>query len=159
EPNNDNWKARPITVLLTPPPDLVVTTVTPPPTAVGGDSYTVSWTVQNQGTSPTEDATVFDQVYLSDQPVLDAPAASEWLLGNIEHDGVVGPEQTYNAHATFALSPEISGKYVIVKTNTGRGGLEPTYEGPYTDNNSNWGRTLVTPLPPANLQVTEVSTQ
>ena len=25
ELNNDNWKARPITVLLTPPPDLVVT--------------------------------------------------------------------------------------------------------------------------------------
>jgi 6-phosphogluconolactonase (cycloisomerase 2 family) len=30
ELNNDNWKARPITVLLTPPPDLVVTSVTPP---------------------------------------------------------------------------------------------------------------------------------
>src|SRR4029077_10663213 len=63
ELNNDNWKARPITVLLTPPPDLVVTAVVPPPTAVGGDSYTVRWTVQNQGTSSTEDATVFDEVY------------------------------------------------------------------------------------------------
>ena len=30
ELNNDNWKARPITVLLTPPPDLVVTSVVAP---------------------------------------------------------------------------------------------------------------------------------
>src|SRR5207237_1391779 len=50
--NNDNYKARPITVLLTPPADLVVTSVSPQATAVGGDSYTVTWTVQNQGTSP-----------------------------------------------------------------------------------------------------------
>src|SRR5262249_24289852 len=54
--NNDNYKARPITVLLTPPPDLVVTSIIPPAAAVGGDDYTVQWTVQNQGTSATEDA-------------------------------------------------------------------------------------------------------
>src|SRR5262249_30207899 len=145
EPNNDNWKARAITVLLTPPPDLIVTEVVPPPTAVGGDSFTVSWTVLNKGTSPTEDATLYDEVYLSDQPVLNAPGARQWFLGNIEHDGFVGPGQIYNAQATFALSPEISGKYVLVKTNTGHGGIPPSWEGPYTDNNSNSGRTLVTP--------------
>ena len=56
ELNNDNWKARPITVLLTPPPpaplppDLVVSSVAAQPTAVGGDSFTVNWTVLNQGT-------------------------------------------------------------------------------------------------------------
>ena len=32
--------------------------------AVGGDDYTVQWTVQNQGNSQTEDAVLFDQVYL-----------------------------------------------------------------------------------------------
>lgn len=74
--NNDNYKARPITVLLTPPPDLIVTQVSPQATAVGGDSFTVAWTVTNQGTSPTEDATLFDQVYLSDNPVFNAPVPS-----------------------------------------------------------------------------------
>src|SRR5262249_23735419 len=49
EPNNDNYKARPITVLLSPPPDLVVTSVTPQATGIGGDDFTVQWTVTNQG--------------------------------------------------------------------------------------------------------------
>ena len=41
ELNNNNYKARPITVLLTPPPDLVVTSVVPDATAPGGDPFTV----------------------------------------------------------------------------------------------------------------------
>src|SRR5262249_31436392 len=147
--NNDNWKARPITVLLTPPPDLVVSSVTPQPTAVGGDAFTVRWTVTNQGTSPTEEATLFDQVVLSDQPTLNAPGANQWFLGTVEHDGIVDPGQSYSAQATFALSPEISGKYVIVATNTGEvddnGSIPPIWEGPYTNNNTNSGPTLVTP--------------
>jgi len=159
ELNNDNWKARPITVLLTPPPDLVVTSVTPQPTAVGGDSFTVNWTVANQGTSPTEDATLFDQVYLSDQPTFNAPGANQWFLGTVEHDGIVAAGGSYNAQATFALSPEISGKYVIVDTNTGNGTIPPTWEGPYANDNTNSGPALVTPLPPADLRVTSIVTQ
>ena len=107
--NNDNYKARPITVLLTPPPDLVVTKVSPQATAVGGDSYAVSWTVTNQGTSPTEDSVLFDQVYLSNHPVLNAPGAKQWFLGTVEHDGVVLAGGSYTAQQTFQLSPEISG--------------------------------------------------
>jgi YD repeat-containing protein len=159
ELNNDNWKARPITVLLTPPPDLVVTSVVPQATAVGGDAFTVAWTVQNQGTSPTEDATLFDDVYLSDQPTLNAPGADQWFLGKVEHDGIVASGASYNAQATFQLSPEISGKYVIVNTNTGDIDHAPTWEGPYTNDNTNDGPTLVTPLPPADLQVTSIVTQ
>ena len=53
EIDNNNYKARPITVLLTPPPDLVVTSVVPTAQAVGGDPFTVRWTVQNHGQSAT----------------------------------------------------------------------------------------------------------
>src|SRR4029077_17220976 len=67
--------------------------------------------------------------------------------------------ESYTAQATFALSPEISGKYVIVDTNTGGSGIPPTWEGPYTNNNTNSGPTLVTPLPPADLQVISITTQ
>ena len=119
---------------------LVVTSVTPQATAVGGDDFTVGWTVQNQGTSPTEDSTLFDQVYLSDQPNLNAPGANQWFLGSVEHDGVVASGGSYSAQATFQLSPEISGKYVIVNTNTGGEVgdtfIPPTWEGPYTNNNT-----------------------
>ena len=80
--NNDNYNDTPINVLLTPPPDLVVTSVTPQTTAVGGDPFTVSWTVQNQGTSATEDAILFDQVYLSNSPTLNAPGRPPVVPGD-----------------------------------------------------------------------------
>ncbi len=155
--NNDNYKARPITVLLTPPPDLVVTAVHPQATAVGGDNYTVSWTVQNEGTSPTEDSVLYDTVYLSNQPTLNAPGAKQWLLGVVEHDGAVAAGASYTAQQTFQLSPEISGTYVIVDTNTGGPNTLPTWEGPYTNNNTASASTLVTPLPTADLRVTSVT--
>ncbi len=163
ELNNDNWKAQPITVLLTPPPDLVVSSVTPQATAVGGDPYTVSWTVQNQGTSPTEDSILFDQVYLSDQSTLNAPGATQWLLGTIEHDGGVIAGGSYAAQATFQLSPEVSGRFVIVDTNTGGSigdtDYAPTWEGPYTNDNTASAPTLVNALVPADLRVTSIVTQ
>src|SRR5262249_47251488 len=149
----------PITVLLTPPPDLVVTAVAPPPTAVGGDDYDVQWTVQNQGTSPTEDATLFDQVYLSDRPTFNDPGARQWYLGTVEHDGVVAAGGTHPADHPSPLSPETSGLYVIVVANPGLGTIPPTWEGSYTDNNINSGPTHVVPLTPADLRVTSIVTQ
>jgi hypothetical protein len=178
--NSDNYKARPITVLLTPPPDLVVTNISPQPIGVGGENYTVNWTVKNQGASPTEDAILFDQVYLSDKPTFVPPdtgqdTGNQWSLGTIEHDGAVPAGGGYTAQQTFALAPDISGKYVIVVTNTGGFVIDPsldpalaieigthyapTWEGPYTDNNVTAAATLVTPRPPADLQVTSVVTQ
>jgi hypothetical protein len=77
ELNSDNYKARPITLLLAPPPDLAVTAVTAQPTAVGGDSFTVQWTVQNQGANPTEDAVWYDHVWLTDTPTLNASGGGQ----------------------------------------------------------------------------------
>ncbi|MEI9924484.1 MAG: hypothetical protein WDN50_13970 [Bradyrhizobium sp.] len=132
--NNDNYKARPITVLLTPPPDLVVTAVAPQATGIGGDSFTVSWTVQNQGSNPTEINQLFDQVYLSDTPNFVPPdsgdVGNQWFLGTVEHDGIVNPSGSYTNQATFNLAPEISGKYVIVVANTGTDLVAPTWGGP-----------------------------
>ena len=52
ELDNNNYKARPITILLTPPPDLVVTAVTASSAASSIQPLTVSWTVQNQFRPP-----------------------------------------------------------------------------------------------------------
>ncbi len=178
ELNNSNYKARPITILLRPPPDLVVTEVTPQATAVGGDSFSVSWTVQNQGTQATEDLTLFDDVYLSDVPTFVPPGGgndvgNQWFLGKVQHNGIVLPNETYTAQATFHLSPEITGRYVFVETNTGGRvsavadvlgfqldvgrRVPPTWEGPFTDNNVGMGATHVTALAPADLVVTSVT--
>ncbi|MGA2068563.1 MAG: CARDB domain-containing protein, partial [Thermoguttaceae bacterium] len=167
ELNNDNFKARPITILQTPPPDLVVTSINPQPTGLGGDDYTVQWTVTNQGGSATEDSVLFDQVYVSDQATLNAPGAHQWLLGTVEHDGAVAAGGSYTAQQTFQLSPEVYGKYVIVETNTGNTVLTataleitpPTYEGPYTTNDVTAVPAAINRLPPADLQVTSVTGQ
>jgi YD repeat-containing protein len=167
ELNNDNYKARPITILLTPPPDLVVSAIAPQPTGVGGDSFTVQWTVTNQGGIETEDDTLFDKVYISDNATLNAAGARQWLLGTVEHEGAVAAGDSYTVEQTFTLSPEVSGKYVIVATNTGNiverdwdyEYLPPTYEGPYTTNNTTVVSALVNRLPPADLQVTSITGQ
>ena len=161
--NNDNYKARPITVLMTPPPDLVVTSVTPQPTGIGGNDFTVSWTVQNQGNQPTEAGVLYDQVYLSDTPNFVPPdsnldVGNQWLLGTVEHDGTVLSNGSYTNQATFHLAPQISGKYVIVVANTGNPdtGAQPTWEGQYTNNNIGVGTTQVVPRPVADLRVISV---
>ncbi len=158
ELNNDNYKAAALTLLLTPPPDLIVTSVQPTATAVGGEPFDFSWTVKNQGTSPTEDSVLFDQVYLSSAPTLNAPGAAQWFLGTYEYDGVVTAGGTYTQSEEVVLSPEASGRYVIVVANTGFEDTPPTWEGPYTDNNTRSAPTFVTPRPPGDLQVTNVTT-
>src|SRR5207237_1344107 len=124
------------------------------------------------------DGVLFDQVYLSDTPVFVRPntgkdIGNQWYLGEVEQDGALGAAASYTAQATFHLAPDISGKYVIVVTNTGGTVIDPskdplldivvgtdvppTWEGPYTNNNVGTAATLVTQLPPADLQVTAVS--
>src|SRR5262249_38557471 len=76
DPNDlpsDNSKARPITVLPTPPPDLIVTSVNTPAAVAAGTSFTVSWSVLNQGAGTTEDSFWHDLVWLSDRPSLTTP--------------------------------------------------------------------------------------
>jgi subtilase family serine protease len=161
--NSDNYKARAVTVLLTPPPDLVVTSVVPTAQAVGGQPFTVTWTVHNQGSQPTEDADWGDAIYLSDGPAFDGPGVHMWFLGLIPHSGVLASGADYTAQQTFNLSPDVYGRYVTVVTNVaGLGaGYEPiipaTWEGPYTENNRRIASTDVTTAP-ADLTVTSVVT-
>ncbi|NIP85888.1 MAG: hypothetical protein GTO03_10145, partial [Planctomycetales bacterium] len=153
EIDNNNYKARPITVLLTPPPDLVVTSVAPDAAAVGGQPFTVSWTVTNQGRSRTEEDRWTDTIYLSDAPLLGAESVS-WQLGKLTHEGALGSGESYTATATFELSPAASGQFVIVDTNAGR----TAFEGPLTDNNRRAAPTNVVTPPAADLRVSTLVT-
>src|SRR5262249_7758635 len=64
---NDTYKARSIDVLA-PQPDLAVTSVKAPKQAKGGDTITVSWTVQNQATGVAQPTGWIDTVYLTNNP-------------------------------------------------------------------------------------------
>ncbi len=159
ELDNNNYKARPITILLTPPPDLRIQKINNieqievTPDAVGGDNFTVNWTVENIGAGATTEEKWFDRVYLSDSPTLNAPGSKQWSLGEFEHNGALTPGGTYSQTANFDLSPAAAGKYVIVDVNAG---LLSAWEGPYTNNNSDSTATNVTNNP-ADLIVKQVS--
>ena len=120
ELDNNNYKARPITLLLTPPPDLRIKPdagVVATPQAVGGDPFEVTWTVENFGSGETTDETWYDEIYLSDSRDPEAAGAKKWYLGEIKHTGGLTPGATYTETASFDLSPAAAGKYVHVDVN------------------------------------------
>ena len=86
EIDNNNYKARAIAVIGIPPepvlpPDLVIRTVLPDAQAYGGDAFTVTWTVENEGQGDTASAWN-DRVYLSDLPDPNDPKriAGCWVM-------------------------------------------------------------------------------
>ncbi|MGE3817844.1 MAG: putative Ig domain-containing protein, partial [Isosphaeraceae bacterium] len=151
EQDGNNYKAAAITVLQTPTPDLTVASVSPQASAVGGEPFTVRWTVKNIGSNATREDRWDDQVYLSNSPNLNDTGATRWLLGDrIRHEGRLGDGESYTAERTFLLSPDVSGTYVHVLAG-------PVWEGPYTNNNSLAAPTQVAPRAPADLRVASVS--
>ncbi len=163
DPNDvrsDNFKAAAVTILPQPPPDLIVTAVEAPAIAAAGTSYTLSWSVTNQGAGATLDTQWIDSVYLSNSPTYNLNNDSAQLdLGDFVHGGALAPGQSYTTQETILLSPAYSGQYIIVYTNsasqtTGEG----AWEGPYTNNNT---RSVPSDIytAPADLQVTSVVTQ
>ncbi|BBD63171.1 YD repeat-containing protein (plasmid) [Nostoc sp. HK-01] len=67
---NENNNVRVVPINLT-APDLVISSVTTPATASLGNSFEVSWTVKNQGTTaaPTD---WYDRIYISNDPTFDS---------------------------------------------------------------------------------------
>src|SRR5207244_2311303 len=93
EIDNNNFKARPITVLGSPPPDLVVKTVTASDHVAGGTSVNVTWTVKNEGLVATEEESWNDDIYLSDSPILGA--GHQFGLGSVVHSGKLDSRASY----------------------------------------------------------------
>ncbi|MDA8746284.1 hypothetical protein N9N28_16795, partial [Rubripirellula amarantea] len=112
--DGNNFKATPITVLLTPPADLQVTDVTADSVATGGEQVTVSWRVENRGTAPTDRERWADAIYISDDEFLDN---GDTLVFALPHDGAIDVGEDYDETATFTLPPSASGSYFLVRTN------------------------------------------
>ncbi|HEX8961620.1 MAG TPA: CARDB domain-containing protein, partial [Rhodocyclaceae bacterium] len=149
--DNNNYKARPISVLGLTPPDLAVTEVTAPATANGGDgSYSFSYTVQNRGDVFSGAWT--DSYYVSDNPDL-SKAKLYWLIGSCTQNRTMANGERYTVTQTVALDPAVHGAYLVVKTDANSNVRE-------TDESNNAGNagSIVT-AHPADLVVTSVETQ
>jgi subtilase family serine protease len=149
ELDNNNYKALPITILLTPPPDLVVTSVTPDASGHGGEPFSVSWTVENRGANATQENSWIDTIYLANAPTLE-DATSRLRLARVLHSGALSPGASYEGSVTVDLTPAARGQHVIVVTGSG------VWEGPFSDNNEHFAPTDVINSP-ADLVVRSIT--
>ena len=162
DPNNfqnDNYKARAITILA-PLPDLTVSSITAPKTAQGGNNVNISWTVSNIGNGPAQPTGWIDTVYLTNDPTNPlAQTAITMTLGSVTQNSVLNAGNSYNASLNVTLSPSAVGDYFVVYTDAPQPGESPgqfwVNEISYT-NNLLAAATTVTPVP-ADLVVTNVS--
>ena len=69
---------------------------------IGADTGNVSW---------------LDDVWLSDQPVLNAPGAHQWELESFQQTGGLAAGQSTTFTHTYQLAPNLFGKYLIVDVN------------------------------------------
>ncbi len=113
--DNNNYKARQILVIGS-QPDLVVSQVVAPPIAKGGDSITVSWTVENRGLIGAEPGGWMDRIYLSDNPNPKAKDAKTMLLGEKKRTLPLAAGASYTDSMTIPLSPSAAGLYIAVIT-------------------------------------------
>ncbi|MBK9336177.1 MAG: right-handed parallel beta-helix repeat-containing protein [Lewinellaceae bacterium] len=108
ENNNTRRSTNPTDVLNA---DLVVPQVAAPDTAGSGTSIPVQWTVKNEGMGSLLNINRTDQIYLSQQSVLDIGSAT--VLGGDVSGGTLLSAQEISRQANVVLPNGISGKYYV----------------------------------------------
>ncbi len=159
----NNTITEPIHVTLATPPDLQVTNVIAPERVRAGQSFDITFTVQNFGgdTVPTQNKWD-DLVYLSRDRFLDLRA--DRYLGGVGHSGGLLAGASYDVSGSYrapsGFDDETEEYYVFVVTDPVLSGrIGQVFE---LDAENNNDRHSVTPVifelpPPTDLQVTGVS--
>ena len=104
---DDQIAASSVFGIQTPPlPDLLVTNVVAPPDAFSGQSTTLTWTVENSGSGPTNVTTWTDQIFMSTDGTLDSSAI---LLGTLSHTGALAAGASYTGSTVVTLPAGVGG--------------------------------------------------
>jgi len=140
--------------LIIPYPDLAVSDVNAPTLTIDDPaSVTVSWTVENQGSGPSEVDSWIDAVVVSDNTT--AGDQDDIILAEFEHAGVLAVGDSYARSETFSLPPALTGRYhLFVRTD-----IEDTvFEDGFEENNAAESGQIfdVMPIPYADLIVADV---
>ncbi|WYM00653.1 MAG: Calx-beta domain-containing protein [Gloeotrichia echinulata CP02] len=96
-------------------PDLVVTGVNAPETGISGQSFAVSWTVQNNRYS-TGNRSWYDAVYLSRDQVFDR--STDIYLG-IKYQSNLATGESYTATQSFTIPRGLSGPFYVFAVTDG----------------------------------------
>ncbi len=140
--------STPFPVELSPTPNLQISTVITPAEAFSGQTDTLSWTITNAGSGPTDVGQWTDEVLLSQDGSLDS---SSVVLATVGHNGVLAPGGSYTSSATVTLPIGISGSYklFVVADEAGQ-----VYELGDASAHSGSAPVLVNLTPPPDLEVT-----
>jgi subtilase family serine protease len=112
EANNATASAAPSEIALQPAVDLVVTDVTPPAGAVSGQTFELSWTVQNQGPGTAGPRSWFDSVYLSLDQNLD-PSADHYV-GFFNRPSELAAGASYTQTVDIQTPQGIAGPFFVI---------------------------------------------
>jgi hypothetical protein len=82
---------------------------------VGGEPFSVSWTVQNIGDGAANGGW-FDHLYLSDQPTRIGAGVHVWDLGAFVRPQTLASGESYTNTQTLLLNPAAKGQYIIVES-------------------------------------------
>jgi subtilase family serine protease/uncharacterized membrane protein len=124
ESNNTYVHAVPLDVTPQPRPDLTVLTASSDPDAVAGGVLSVSWTVENHGSTVLNSAW-HDRVYLSQDSVL----GSDTLLGSFQVAESLEIGESYTRNEVVTVPFDLEGPYyLIVVTDAANAVLEGSGE-------------------------------
>ncbi|MEM6470989.1 MAG: CARDB domain-containing protein, partial [Planctomycetota bacterium] len=150
EIDNNNYKARAITIVGVPASDTAVSNVVAPLTAIGGDTVELTWTVENVGNQPTPRSVWRDTLWLANGPDPSDPGFQRRPLGSRVHSGELLPTEQYDASFSVELPPDAVGTHFFVETFRQDDDLQ-------TDNNLAFFASDVQPLAPADFTIAEVN--
>ena len=165
----NNGLASEVDVTLAPFADLRVTSAIVPTNVFSGDSVTIQWTVENEGSARTSASSWFDSIFLSDDEHFDfnftiednTIRVNDQFLGRAERTGSLDPGGNYAASARVRLPDDLIGSgWIFVYSDIGGGSKQDVRGSVYEFNVelNNWtGDSLLSTLtPPPDLVVTEV---
>ena len=132
--------------------DLQVTGIQAPATVLIGSEVQVGWTVTNIGPDATPGSHWTDSVHLSEDGVLDA---SDRLLDTLPHNARLPDGGSYRQSRSLPLPQDAIGTFsIIVKTDSSS--RNDLYEYQAEGNNTAAAVIELLPIPPADLEVTQI---
>ncbi len=148
--SNNLTKSTPFQIFLTPPPDLVVTDIQTPDTVTNKCVSSISFTVKNQGATPTLTGNWTDEIYLTNTSNYDLSNA--FTVGSFQRNGNLDVDSSYVATTNVTIPEGISGTYYFyVKTDASLDVFEYT-----NDSNNVMRQTLPSTVITPDLIVTSV---
>ncbi|TVQ13276.1 MAG: hypothetical protein EA361_09925, partial [Bacteroidetes bacterium] len=129
--NNNVITSQPIDIVLRPPPDLVVENIQAEEEMIASNTYSIEWTVKNQGANNPIEKSWRDAIYLSQSSTLGQDAIYLNQRG-VSRGDTLSPGSTYTLTRNVTIPDGLSGDYFLhVHTDA----ANDVFEGPFDTNN------------------------